>query len=456
MVNPDIATADGERHDIPRISLALFLAGFSTFSLIYCVQPLLPEFSVEFGLTPASSSLALSLTTALLALSIVCAGMVSEAVGRRGLMFVSMGSAALLNLLASFAPNWQTLLVARALEGLVLGGVPAVAMAYLAEEVPQRRLGKVMGLYVGGTAFGGMMGRVAMGALTEFLSWRAAMGTLSVVAALSALAFIWLLPPSRHFQRQPGLNLPYHLAAWKKHLQDARLRPFFLVGVLCMGTFIAVYNYIGYRLVAAPYRLGQTALGLIFLAYVFGIFTSSAAGALVDRLGRARVIGCGALVSFFGLALTLADGLPLVIAGISLVTVGFFMVHSVASGAVGRLAQGHKGHASAIYLLCYYAGSSVLGSAAGALWRFGHWPAVAAFGGLMALGVLGVALALRAQDSAAPAALQDAGGSARGSAAVQASRSPVVVASSVSSRSAAPAGRALPSARHAASGRSRR
>ncbi|WPB57138.1 MFS transporter [Xylophilus sp. GOD-11R] len=407
MVNPSISAADEERRDVPRISLALFLAGFSTFSLIYCVQPLLPEFSVEFGVTPATSSLALSLTTALLAISIVCAGMVSEALGRRGVMFVSMGSAALLNLLASFAPGWNTLLVARALEGLMLGGVPAVAMAYLAEEVPHKRLGKVMGLYVSGTAFGGMMGRVAMGGLTEFLSWRAAMGTLSVAAALSALAFIWLLPPSRHFQRQPGLNLPFHIAAWKKHLLDTRLRPFFLVGFLCMGTFIAVYNYIGYRLVEAPFLLGQTTLGLIFLSYVFGIFASSAAGSLVDRLGRARVIGAGALVSLAGLALTLASALPVIIAGISVVTVGFFMVHSVASGSVGRLAQGHKGHASSIYLLCYYAGSSVIGSLGGTLWHAGQWPAVAAFGAVLALGVLGVALAVRAQ-GAAPLAGQPA------------------------------------------------
>src|SRR5438067_2200910 len=88
---------------VPRMSLALFLAGFATFSLIYCVQPLLPEFSRDFGVTPAASSLALSLTTGLLAISIVFAGMVSEAVGRRGLMFVSMASAALLNLLAALA-----------------------------------------------------------------------------------------------------------------------------------------------------------------------------------------------------------------------------------------------------------------------------------------------------------------------------------------------------------------
>ena len=46
-----------------RISLALFLAGFATFSLLYCVQPVLPELAQAFGLGAANSSFALSVST---------------------------------------------------------------------------------------------------------------------------------------------------------------------------------------------------------------------------------------------------------------------------------------------------------------------------------------------------------------------------------------------------------
>ena len=122
-----------------RISLALFMAGFATFSLIYSAQPLLPEFTAEFGVDPATSSLALSLTTGCLAVSILCVGALSETWGRRGLMFASICGAALLNLVSSVVPTWEVLLVVRSLEGLVLGGVPAVAMAYLSEEIPPDR-----------------------------------------------------------------------------------------------------------------------------------------------------------------------------------------------------------------------------------------------------------------------------------------------------------------------------
>jgi YNFM family putative membrane transporter len=275
--------------------------------------------------------------------------------------------------------------------------------------VPPARLGKVMGLYVGGTAFGGMVGRVAIGGLTEFLSWRAAMGTLSVIAGISALAFILLLPPSRNFKRQPGLNLRFHLQAWKTHLADAGMQRYFLVGFLSMGAFVTIYNYAGFRLMAAPYQLGQTQIGLIFLSYVFGIFASSSAGALVDRLGRARIIACGAVVTLLGLALTLSAALPVIIAGICVVTVGFFIVHSVASGAVARLANGNKGHASSLYLLSYYAGASLLGSVGGAVWHGGQWTALVVFAGVLVLAVLWIAFSLRQ-----PRVFDGDGGSPRG------------------------------------------
>lgn len=393
---PD-ASADLAPATLVRIGTALFLAGFGTFTLIYCTQPLLPEFAAEFGVDPATSSLALSLTTGLLAFSILVSGAASEVLGRRGLMFASICGGAALNVLASLAPSWAALLLARALEGLVLGGVPAVAMAYLAEEIPARRIGTAMGVYVGGTAFGGMMGRVAMGALTEVFSWRLALGVMGVVGFVAAIAFVLLLPPSRNFVRRPGLDPRPHLRAWTVHLRHTELPLIFVAGFLAMGAFVTVYNYAGFRLVLPPYGLDQTGLGLIFLSYTFGIVASPVAGLLADRFGRPALVIAGTLVAVFGLAMTTAEPLPLVIAGIVVVTIGFFTVHAVASGWVGRLAHENKSHAASLYLLSYYLGSSVLGSLGGWFWHVGGWAAVIAYCAVLMLGVLAIGIRLRAK-----------------------------------------------------------
>lgn len=362
-----------------RVGFALFLAGFSTFALLYCVQPLLPEFARHYRVSPGESSLALSLTTGFLALAILLAGALSQGLPRRGLMFGSMAAAAVLNLAAAAAPNWPLLLLARALEGFVLGGVPAVAMAYLAEEIHPRNLGKSMGLYVAGTAFGGMMGRVGMGLLTEIASWQVAMAILGGLCLLAAVGFLLLLPPSRNATVQRGLGARHHLRTWGGLLARPALMRILLIAFCVMSVFVTIFNYAGFRLSAPPYALGQTAIAMIFLAYGFGIFASSTAGSLADRFGRRSLLLAGLGLMAAGVATTLAGSLVLVILGIVLVTIGFFAAHSVASGWVGPLAGPAKGHAASLYLLFYYAGSSISGSAAGWAWEHGGWGAVAGF-----------------------------------------------------------------------------
>ena len=387
-----------------RISLALFLAGFATFSLLYCVQPVLPELAQAFGLGAAGSSFALSVSTGCLAAAIFVAGALSEGRDKRWLMFASMALAALCNLGAALAPTWGLLLAARALEGVLLGGVPAVAMAYLSDEIHPRGLGFSMGLYVGGTAFGGMAGRVGMSALADQFGWRVAMGTLSVLGLVAAVGFVLLLPQSRRAAAavaQQSLGMGYHLGAWRMHLQTPGLLPLFLSGFALMGVFVSLFNYAGFRLADAPYGLSQTQIGLIFSVYLFGMVASPTAGALADRWGRAPVLVGGVVLMSAGVLLTLVAPLAGVIAGIAVLTFGFFVAHAVASGWVGRLALQSRGHASSLYLLAYYLGSSLLGSAGGWFWEHGRWPALVGFSLALLAGALWLALRLRGMADAA-------------------------------------------------------
>lgn len=362
-----------------RASFALFLSGFATFSLLYCVQPLLPIFADEFGVSPAVSSLSLSLSTGFLALAIFCAAAVSEGMGRRGLMFASLTGAAICTIACALVPDWNILLFIRALEGFLLGGVPAVAMTYLAEEVESRSLGSSMGLYIAGNAFGGMAGRVVTGTVAEFFGWRPALAVLGMLGLLCAAGFMVLLPPSRNFVRRKGFEVGFHVRAWFGHMRNPALPLLFAIGFLAMGAFVTVYNYAGFRLVADPYDLNQTELGLIFTVYLFGIVSSWAAGLLGDRYGHFMVMPIGIAIAAAGAAVTLASSLSLIIFGIVLLTAGFFITHSAASALVGRLARGTKGHASSLYLLAYYLGSSIAGSVGGYFWLADGWSAVVFF-----------------------------------------------------------------------------
>jgi YNFM family putative membrane transporter len=357
-------------------SLALLLAGYATFSLLYCVQPLLPAFTATFGVSPAQSALSVSAATGTLAIAIFCAGFFSEGWSRHRLMTLSLIMSAFLTVIIAFLPQWHQILLVRALLGFTLGGVPAVAMAYLAEEVHPKDLGLAMGLYIGGTAVGGMAGRVITGILADFFSWRVAIGCIGVLGLIAMFAFRALLPPSRRFSPRTGIPLSQHRKALVAHLEDKGLLCLFLMGFVLMGSFVTLYNFVGYRLLAAPFSLSQTAIGAIFIVYLAGVVVSPWAGKMADSFGRGVVLIAGLVVMISGVLLTLSSWLPAIILGIVFITVGFFGAHAVASGWVGVLAKRAKGQAAALYLLAYYLGSSSIGSYGGHFWVDYGWPGV--------------------------------------------------------------------------------
>ncbi|MGZ5200406.1 MAG: MFS transporter [Telluria sp.] len=381
--------------DFKRINRAMAFGGFSTFALIYCVQPLMPLLARDFGLTPAQSSLALSLTTGMLAVALLASSVISDRFGRKPIMAASMFSGGLLTLLAAFTHGYAELLVLRALLGLLIAGMPAVAMAYLSEEIDPRSLGVAMGTYIGGSAFGGMLGRVLASVISDFFSWRIAVGAMGVAGLYAAFEFTRSLPASRNFR--PGARgAGALLAGLRGHLSDNGLPWLFALAFLLMGAFVSMYNYIGYRLLAPPFSMRQSAVGAMSILYLLGIFSSVWAGKLADRFGRRNVLWAVMSVMIAGLLITLVDNVPAIVAGLGLFTFGFFASHSVASSWVGRRARAPQALASAIYLFMYYLGSSVIGWVSGYLWSHGGWPGVVLLlGGILAVALL-VALRLRA------------------------------------------------------------
>jgi MFS transporter, YNFM family, putative membrane transport protein len=371
-----------------RVRLGLFAAGLATFALLYVPQPLLPALSRAFGASPAAASLAMSAGTFALAVAIIPVSSLSEVRGRREVMTVSVIAAAVLGLIAPLAPSLSVLIGIRVLQGFALAGVPATAMAYLAEEVDRADLGRAMGLYIAGNAIGGLSGRVVAGILAEHGGWRVATAGVSALALVCAVAFAVLLPRSRFFTPSPP-RLRALGATLARNLADTGLLRLYLIGFALMGAFVTIYNYLTFRLSAAPFGLSASVIGALFTVYLAGTWSSTLAGRLADRAGRRVVLAVGVAVAIAGIALTLPSSLALIVAGLVALTAGFFAAHSVASGWVGGLAPVAPAQASALYLCLYYIGSSVAGSAGGIFYARGGWPLTAAF----AAALLAVALA---------------------------------------------------------------
>ncbi|MFC3578451.1 MFS transporter [Streptomyces yaanensis] len=370
-----------------RMSLALFLAGVATFALLYSTQALLPLVSSDFGVTASAASWTVSGATGALALFVLPMSALSERFGRRTVMTASLAVAVTVGLLVPFAPSLGALIALRAVQGAALAGLPASATAYLAEEVSPKALITAIGLFVAGNSVGGMSGRVITGWVAQEWGWRVAVGAIGVIAVACAVAFRLLLPAPKHFR--PGSLRPRVLVGTvRDHLANPLLRRLYAIGALFMMVFGGVYTVIGYRLTEDPFGLPQGIIGSIFLVYLVGTASASAAGRLVGRLGRRGALYLAGGTTTAGLILSLASSLPLVLLGLVLITAGFFAGHAVASSAVSHTAKQGRAQASALYQSSYYIGSST-GSTLGAVaFHAGGWAGTVGMGLLAVLGVV--------------------------------------------------------------------
>ena len=360
-----------------RVLAALALAGVATFAQLYSTQAVLPLMAGELKITAAEAALSISLATVGLAMTVLPWSFVADRIGRVRAMTIGIAVATLLGLLVPLAPNVPMLLALRTLEGMALGGIPAIAIAYLNEEVTKVHTALAAGTYVAGTTLGGLAGRLVAGPVGELWGWRAATLAVSLLATVAAVLFLVLVPRQRRFSPAPTPGFRGALRTLTGHTGNPKLLSLYLQAFLLMGGFVAVYNYLGFRLHAEPFGLPATAVSLIFLAYLSGTVSSRWAAGLTIRFGRRNVLVAGIAVMSAGLALTLVENLAATLAGLVIFTGGFFAAHSVGSGWTGAIATTGRAQAASLYNLSYYLGSSVIGWAGGLAFQAFGWPALA-------------------------------------------------------------------------------
>ncbi len=313
-----------------KITLSMFLAGSASFGMLYCVQPILPVFAGYFDITPAESSLSLSCATIMMAIGMLVAGPLSDALGRRKMMIYSLIIASFCTFLCALMNNWYGVLVMRALTGIALSGVSVVAMTYICEEVHPSVLPFSMGLYISGNAIGSVSGRLITSLFSDYTSWHLALSVTGGISLICAIMFYKLVPESRQFvsvkTRPDRLALIY-----RKHWQDLGLPWLFGSGAVLMGTFVSLFNYVSYRLSASPFHVSQSVIGLLSVVYLSGTISSPRAGILSNRYGKGPVLLSAFIIMLTGLVVTMFNSLWIITIGLIMVATGFFAGHSIAS-----------------------------------------------------------------------------------------------------------------------------
>jgi MFS transporter, YNFM family, putative membrane transport protein len=302
-------------------------------------------------------------------------GPLSDTLGRKPVMAGSVALLAVPTFLCAFAPSFEVLLLFRALQGLCIPGLTAVAVAYLGDLVAPEVLGGAVGGWIAANVTGGLVGRVASGLIADAYGWRASFVVFALLTLLCAILLAFALPgdrggTSRSWRRAYGGMLA--------HLLDRRLLGAFLIGCALFFGFIGAFTFLPYYLTGTPFNLPAGLVAFAYVSYLAGVVVSPLAGRLSARISRRALIAAGLGVAMLGMALTLIPLLPVLVASLFVLCGGMFTAQAVAPAYVNTTARHNKGGAGALYIAFYYIGGSLGAVLPGFAWQAYGWPGVTA------------------------------------------------------------------------------
>jgi YNFM family putative membrane transporter len=355
--------------------LALFFATVGVFADLYITQPVLPLLSHEFGVSAPTAALTISVVVLMVALVSNAYGPLADAYGRKPVMVASCAALAVPTLLCAVAPTFAVLVGLRALQGFLMPGVAAVAVAYIGDEYAGAALGPAVGSYVAASVLGGLTGRVASGWIASHFSWRGPFLVFGALTLLGALGMALHLPAS---PRRGSTSVARAFRDMAGHLRDRRIVGGLLIGFAVFFGFIAIFTYLPYYLTAPPFSLSTARVSGVYLVYVAGIGTSWLAGRLSERFGRRAIMAGGFLVAGIAALGTLGTSLGAIVLSLVALCVGMFMVQGTAPAFVNATAREAKGGAGALYTTFYYLGATFGSVLPGYAWQAWGWPGVVA------------------------------------------------------------------------------
>ena len=352
--------------------LALALGSAAIFANLYCVQPLLPTLATDFNRGLLDITLVFTIATFAMAGSLIFYGAISDVIGRYWLMLFSLAGSAVVTVLMLWVQNFEQLLVLRLAQGIVLGALPAVAIAYIGDEFSPHLIPGVVGIYIAANTLGGIGGRLLGGFIAEAFTWKDLYWAMSAINVIAVWAlYRWLTPP-KNFQRQAFKVTQVFRDIWM-HMSHFELIIVYLVIGIAFGVFINLYSYLAFILVEPPYSLGSGLIGLLFVTYLTGTFASGISGWITQKLGSLITVMLGIFIFMCGIGFLFSSHLEITILGLSINAFGFFLAHSVSSGWVNSQAKKAKASASAGYLVFYYFGASIGPLMLYPFWHNGGW-----------------------------------------------------------------------------------
>ncbi|WP_328684609.1 MFS transporter [Streptomyces sp. NBC_01261] len=291
-----------------RRAFAGAFGGYALDSYDYFTLPLsMVALAAYFGLDSGQTGLFTTVTLVVSAVGGAVAGVFADRVGRVKALMITVITYAVFTVACGFAPNYETLLVFRALQGLGFGGEWAVGAILVAEYASAKHRGRTLGAVQSSWAVGWALAAVVYTLVFSFLGDDLAWRVMFWTGALPALLVLWVRrrvhdAPEATAAREQNPQKGSFAAIFKPGTAESPglLRTTVFAGLLSTGVQGGYYTLATWVPTYLKTERGLSVVGtgayLTFL--ISGAFLGYLTGGyLTDVLGRKRNIWLFALLS---------------------------------------------------------------------------------------------------------------------------------------------------------------
>lgn len=307
--------------------LFLFVAAHFVHHLVTALGvPLLPFIRNEFGLDYTQSGLLISAFTVSYGVGQLGCGWLADSLSRRKLLFVGLAGPALAGLAIGFSQSYLMLAVLMILMGLSGGGYHPAASPLISASVPEKHLGKALGIHMVGGAASFFMAPLVGVAIAASFGWRGSFVGLAVPTFLFAVIFNYQLR-GRELAQVKAVKSPSSSPADQAAPKGwfSRLVILLVMASVAQAVFQSTIPFVPLYMVDHFKADENTAAVLLSLVYSAGLWAAPLGGYLSDRLGKVPMVLVVCLAS--GPVLYLLNVVPYGIGfGALLILIGMLMI----------------------------------------------------------------------------------------------------------------------------------
>lgn len=323
-----------------------------TMSVMYATQPLQPLLATKFEVTITEASLFTAVILFFLAVAPIIYGYILEKVCAKKMLINASIVLLITNIFLGLSNSYELFLFFRVCEALVIPAILTSLMSILAN-IDKDNIKFNMSIYVAGTVFGGLVGRVFSGFIATTFSYEYVFYSLSFAIFISIL-----LIKKLNFNGEANIIKP-KISDVVNILKDRRFVIVYFVMFCIFFVFSGVLNVLPFRAKELSSDFSEFQIALLYLGYGMGILVSLNSKKIVNFFkGEINTILYATIFFIFTISSLFIEDILYLFLLLFLVCIGMFTAHTVSTQLANSMQKSQKSLTSGMYLTFYYLGGA--------------------------------------------------------------------------------------------------